>query len=261
MNTQASGQMNHLLRQTMLSTALLAVSVTLPVFAAEYPATLAWADRTALSLPVSGLVKDVHVRAGQQVAAGAALVTLDSRPFDARLSQARAGVQALERKRAEAERETKRAQELYARTVLSNVELEKAHIEHQLVEGQYQQARAQQQLVEVERGYTQLKAPFAARVLAVNIAPGEAVSATMQAPTLVDVARADVMDVAARLKPEEAAGLKLGGKADVEVNGRKASGEIVALESPPEGGYYWLVVRVKSEDGWLAGLSAKIVTP
>jgi len=252
--------MNTLMRHSMPAAMLLAASLSTPALAAEFPATLAWADRTALSLPVSGLVKQIHVRAGQQVAAGAPLVSLDARPFDARLGLARAGVAGLERQRAEAEREAGRAQELYARTVLSNVELEKAHIERQRVEGQYQQARAQQQLAELERSYSQLKAPYAARVLAVNIAPGESVSATMQAPTLVDLARADAMDAVARLKPEEAASLRLGGKAEVEVHGRKASGEIIAIESPPEGGY-WLVVRVKPEEGWLAGLPARIIMP
>jgi len=82
----------------------------------------------------------------------------------------------------------------------------------------------------------------------------------MQAPTLIEVARSNVIDVVAKLKPEEVAGLKLGGKVDVEVNGRKASGEIVAIESPQEGGYR-VVVRVPAVEGWLAGLSAKIITP
>ncbi|MEW6766345.1 MAG: biotin/lipoyl-binding protein [Pseudomonadota bacterium] len=242
----------------LLLSGLLAVAI--PVSAAEFAATLAWSDRAALSLPVSGQVKQVHVRAGQQVAVGAPLVSLDARPFDARLAEARAGVQALERKRAEAVREAKRAEELYARTVLSNVELEKAHIEQQQVEGRYQQARAQQQLAEVERGYGQLTAPFAARILAVNVSAGEAISATMQAPRLVEVARADSIDAIASLKPDEARGLALGGKAEVEFDGHKVSGEIITLESPREGGYR-LVVRVPMQEGWLAGVSAKIVTP
>lgn len=248
------------MRNLIASVALLASVASMPAVAAEFPATLVWADRTALSLPISGLIKDVKVRAGQEVPAGALLLELDARPFDARLHKAQAGVQGLARKRAEAEREAKRAQELYARTVLSNVELEKAHIDNQQVESQYQQARAQQQLVEVERSYTQLKSPFAARVLAVNTAPGEAISAGLQAPTLIEVARSNVIDVVAKLKPEEVVGLKLGGKVDVEVNGRKVSGEIVAIESPKEGGYR-VVVRVPAADGWLAGLSAKIITP
>jgi multidrug efflux system membrane fusion protein len=248
------------MRKLVTSVALLTSVAAMPVVAAEFPATLVWADRTALSLPISGLVKDVKVRAGQDVPAGALLLELDARPFDARLHKAQAGVQGLERKRAEAGREAKRAQELYARTVLSNVELEKAHIDEQQVEGDYQQARAQQQLVEVERSYTQLKAPFAARVLAVNVAPGEAISAAMQAPTLIEVARSNVIDVVVKLKPEETVGLKLGGKVDVEVNGHKANGEIVAIESPKEGGYL-VVVRVPAADGWLAGLPAKIITP
>jgi len=248
------------MRNLIASVALLTSFAAMPVVAAEFPATLVWADRTALSLPISGLVKDVKVRAGQDVPAGGLLLEMDARPFDARLHKAQAGVLGLERKRVEAKNEAKRAQELYARTVLSNVELEKAHIDQQQVESQYQEARAQQQLIEVERSYSQLKAPFAARVLAVNVAPGEAISAAMQAPTLIEVARSNVIDVVAKLKPEEVAGLKLGGKVDVEVNVSKVSGEIIAIESPKEGGYR-IVVRVLAAEGWLAGLSAKIITP
>lgn len=249
-----------MMRQFIAPAALLAAALSQPLLAAEFPATLGWADRTALSLPVSGLVKEVHVRAGQMVPAGASLVSLDPRPFDARLREARAGVQALERRRAEAEREVERAKELYARTVLSNVELEKAHIDQQQVDGQYQQARAQLQMAEIERGYSPLKAPFAARVLRVNATAGEAISATMQAPVLVEVARADVMDAIATLRPDEAQGHRPGGKVEVEVNGRRTAGEILALESPREGGYR-LVVRMTAGEGWLAGLPAKIFTP
>jgi len=249
-----------MMRQLIAPAALLAAALSQPLLAAEFQATLSWADRTALSLPVSGLVKDVHVRAGQVVPAGAPLVSLDARPFDARLREARAGVQALERKRAEAEREVERAKELYARTVLSNVELEKAHIDQQQVDGQYQQARAKLQMAEIERGYNPLRAPFAARVLNVNIAPGAAISAVMQAPVLVEVARAEVMDAIATLRPDEAQGLRLGDKAEVEVNGHRMSGKILALESPQEGDYR-LVVRVTAGKDWLAGLPAKIITP
>lgn len=249
-----------MMRQFIVPAALLAAALSQPLGAAEFQATLDWADRTALSLPISGVVKEVHVRAGQTVAPGTALVSLDPRPFEARLREARAGVQALERKRAEAEREVERAKELYARTVLSNVELEKAHIDQQQIEGQYQKARAQLQMAEIERGYSPLKAPFAARVLRVNAAAGEAISAIMQAPVLVEVARAEVMDAIAPLKADEAQGLRLGDKAEVEVNGRRMAGEVIALESPREGGYR-LVVRVRAGEGWLAGLPAKIFTP
>ncbi|MDM7322599.1 MAG: biotin/lipoyl-binding protein [Gammaproteobacteria bacterium] len=248
------------MRPFIVPAVLLAAALSQPLGAAEFQAILGWADRTALSLPVSGLVKEVHVRAGQVVPAGALLISLDPRLFEARLREARAGVQALERKRAEAEREVERAKELYARTVLSNVELEKAHIDQQQIDGQYQQARAQLQVAEIERGYSLLRAPFAARVLSVNTAAGEAVSAALQAPVLVEVARAEVMDAIATLRPDEAQGLRPGGKAEVEVNGRRVAGEILALESPREGGYR-LVVRVAAGEGWLAGLPAKIFTP
>lgn len=228
--------------------------------AAEFDANLVWSDRTALSLPISGQIKEVHVRAGQNVSVGAPLVSLDARHLDARLAEARAGLKALERKRAEAEREAKRADELYSRTVLSNVELERAHIEQQRVEGEFQQARARVQLAETERSYTPLKAPFDARVLEVRVSAGESISAAMQAPTLVDVARADSMDAAVMLKPNEARGLKLGDKLALEVEGQRVSATITALESPREGGYR-LLVRAPAHPGWLAGMRAKVITP
>jgi len=234
-------------------------SAAWPSFAAEFPAQLAWADRSALSMPLSGQVKQVYVRAGQQVAAGAPLVSLDARSLDARLAEARAGVKSLERKNAEAQREAKRADELYARTVLSNVELEKAHIEQQSVEGGYQRARAQLQLAEVARSFSPLKAPFAARVLEVKVSEGETISDTMQPPTLIEIARADSIDAVALLKTNEMRGLVLGSQAEVEVDGRKVAGEIIALESPREGDYR-LIVRVPMSEGWLAGMSAKIIT-
>ena len=65
--------------------------------AAEFDANLVWSDRTALSLPISGQIKEVHVRAGQNVSVGAPLVSLDARHLDARLAEARAGLKALDR--------------------------------------------------------------------------------------------------------------------------------------------------------------------
>ncbi len=253
---------NFMIAQPKFCTALLMVTLALSssLNAAEFAATLAWADRTALSLPISGQIKEVLVKPGQDVAAGSPLLALDSRPMDARVSEARAAVKALERRRVEAARETKRAEELYARTVLSNVELEKAHIDQARVDGEYQQAAARMQYAETERSYTPLKAPFAARILSVQARVGESVSATMHAPTLVEVARADVMDVVAALRAEQVRGVRLGEAVDVEVEGQRQRGEVIALESPREGGYR-LVVRVPMRAGWVAGLEAKIFTP
>lgn len=243
-----------------LTALLIGMAATPSVYAAEFPATLAWSDRVALSLPVSGQIKEVYVRAGQQVSAGAPLLSLDARRLDARVSEARAGVNALERQRAEAGREAKRADELYARTVLSNVELERAHIAQQRVDGEYQQARARLQLAETERSYSPLKAPFDARILEVKVSAGESISATMQAPVLIELAHADSMDAVAVLKADELRELRLDSRVELEVNGQRNEAKVVALESPREGGYR-VVVRAPMREAWLAGMTAKIVTP
>ncbi|MEW5837978.1 MAG: efflux RND transporter periplasmic adaptor subunit [Pseudomonadota bacterium] len=245
--------------------AAMILAATIPALqAAEFPATLSWADRTALSMPISGQIQDVYVRAGQTVSSGGLLVSLDARRLDARLAEARAGVKALERKRAEAQREAKRADELYARTVLSNVELEKAHIEQQKTEGEYQQALARLKLAETERSYATLTAPFDARILQVMARKGESISAATQPPVLVEVARAGMMDAVAILKPDElhklSPVLNSGVPLTIEVEGQRAVATVVELESPAEGGYR-LIVRAQAKEGWIAGLSAKIITP
>ena len=246
--------------------AIILAATTPALQAAEFPATLSWADRTALSLPISGQIQEVYVRAGQTVPSGSLLVSLDARRLDARLAEARAGVKALERKRAEAQREAKRADELYARTVLSNVELEKAHIEQQKTEGEYQQALARLKLAEVERGYTQLKLPYDARVLQVMARRGESISASMQAPTLVEVALANTVDAVAILKPNEARMLnqvlKSGVPLTIDVEGQRVVATVVELESWRDGDYR-LVVRAQAPapEDWLAGLPARIITP
>ena len=62
-----------------------------PALAAqELQATLHWARRVELGMPVSGVVQEVSVARGQHVAAGQALVTLDPRDFEARLAGASA---------------------------------------------------------------------------------------------------------------------------------------------------------------------------
>ena len=245
----------------------LILGVTLPALhAAELPATLMWADPTALSLPISGQIQEVNVRAGQSVPSGSVLVRLDARRLEAQRAETRAGVTALERKRAEAKREAKRADELYARTVLSNVELEKAHIEQQKTEGEYQQALARLKLAEIELGYTKLIAPFDARILQVMAHKGESISPTTQAPTLVEVALANTVDAVAILKPNEARTLnqvlKSGVPLTIDVEGQRVPGTVVGLESWRDGDYR-LTVRAQAPapEAWLSGLAAKIITP
>jgi len=55
---------------------ILAVLVSPALYAADISATLHWAGRVELSLPVSGVVQAVHVEAGDMVKKGQVLLAL-----------------------------------------------------------------------------------------------------------------------------------------------------------------------------------------
>ncbi len=227
--------------------------------AADYPAQLTWAGKVALSTPVSGKVATVAVAPGQRVETGERLVALDARPFDARVERARARVEGIEPERDEAKRAFERSQELFDRTVLSEVELRQDEIAFLAVDADYRQARAGLALAKLDREYAEINAPFPARVLAVHVAPGEAVIAEQSARPLVEVARADRMRARVRVTAEQAAGVVLGDAARVSVGGEAFDAEVVAV-APTEDGYA-VEVAFTGGEGLVAGQEAEVSLP
>ena len=71
-----------------------------------------------LGVPVSGVTQSVYVDVGQKVVKNEKLLQLDDTVFKARVKQASSALQSQEAQYKEAERELKRAEELYDRTVL-----------------------------------------------------------------------------------------------------------------------------------------------
>jgi len=122
-----------------------------------------------------GIVAEVSVRPGEAVAAGQSLLSLDAREVRARVAHANSAVKKLVLHRAEAEREWERAQELFDRTVLSERELQLAEIGLNDADAAYQAAQAERIAAEVALECHSIKAPFAAWVLAVPVAPGQAI--------------------------------------------------------------------------------------
>ncbi|MDY0049418.1 MAG: efflux RND transporter periplasmic adaptor subunit [Halothiobacillaceae bacterium] len=230
--------------------------------AGEYSGQVDWAGRTVLSLPVTGVVQSVNVRAGEQVARGTVLLALDPRPFEARLQQARATGDGLTRKRGEAERDVKRAQELYDRTVLSDAEREKALIVFESTDAQLRAARAAAQVSAWEKEQSVLKAPFDVRVLAVRVSPGETVVAQLDARPLIELARADRRRVLVEVEADVAARLKLDAPVKLSVSGgRQQEGVIAEIASTGEGARYRVAVEFSPEGDVVAGQPAKVVLP
>jgi multidrug efflux system membrane fusion protein len=128
-----------------------------------------------LGVPVSGVVVEVRVAEGEQVKRGQRLLVLDPRPFRLRLEGLEATVRRLRPARDERLRELERAQDLYDRTVLSQVELQQAQNAADMAEAALQEAESARRLAELELEYSVLRAPRDGTVLRVHAGVGQVV--------------------------------------------------------------------------------------
>ncbi len=216
-----------------LSSALVLICLCAVANALELNAELAWADRVTLSVPVSGVIEQVLVQPGAAVNANQTLLSLDSRQAKAHLAAANSAVKRLDLQRAEAEREWDRARELFDRTVLSERELQLAEIGLAQADADYQAAQAAQVDATVALEVHTLKAPFAAWVLAVPAAAGQAVINAQQATPLLTLVARERMRAHALIDVEQANALKIDAAVVVQVGQQRFDAKIAQIGLAP----------------------------
>lgn len=167
---------------------LLLVLSTGPALAVDVAATLAWSQKVELGTLVSGMVSKVHVRPGQVVKQGDALITLDDRGFRSQVGSGLAAYRHTKANLEEAEREDERALELYDRTVLSDFERNQALIALQSARAAHAAAQAALVAARLDLERSVVRAPFDGIVLSLNVAPGQTVISELQSQALVALA-------------------------------------------------------------------------
>ncbi|MFA5172385.1 MAG: efflux RND transporter periplasmic adaptor subunit [Sulfuriferula sp.] len=148
-------------------------------------APLASAVDVPLTTPVSGVVKTVSVTQGQSVKKGQILLSLDDTIYQARVTEAEAALSRLKEESAEADRDLKRAKELYDRAVSSTTELDQAKLRYARADGLYREAQAKLIIARKNLEYSTLRAPFNATVSKRLVEPGMVVSSEFQPATLI----------------------------------------------------------------------------
>lgn len=162
----------------MRTTALLALCMMFIV-------PLASAVDVPLTTPVSGVVKSVMVTQGQSVRKGQILLSLDDTIYQARVVEAEAALSRLKEEAAEADRDLKRAKELYDRAVSSTTEYEQAQLRYARADGLYREAQAKLTIAKKNLEYSTLRAPFNATVTKRLAEPGMVVTSEFQPATLI----------------------------------------------------------------------------
>ena len=223
----------------------------------EADGVLQWEQKLALSLPVSGIIKTINVTPGQKVEKGTVLLSLDKRPFQYRLKSAKSRMGQYVPGRNEARNELERSEELYERTVLSQVELDRAKIDFAEKDARYQEASADVDQTKLDLEYAELKAPFDLIVLKNHVIAGQTVVNRLQATPLVTVASGQLVAVMS-LSPGKIAGLDIGRDVNVSITGQAHSGNVKVIDYDPESGLAEITILIDEQPAATVGQLVRI---
>ena len=143
----------------------------------EHIARLEPSARVELRPRVSGQVERVHFRDGQIVRAGDLLFTIDHQPFDIAVESARAEVAKAEAKLELARQEIDRTSSLVRDRFAPQAQLDTRRAAQRDAEAQLADAHAKLRQAELERSWTEVRAPRSGRVSDRRVDAGNLVQA------------------------------------------------------------------------------------
>ena len=127
---------------------------------------------------VQNIVRAVHVKEGQDVAAGQLLFTLDARSDAANVDKAQAQLARDKADLADAEATLRRNQELFAKKFISQAVVDTARAKVESLRGTTRADKATIDSSKVSLGYNRITASMAGRIGAINVHPGSLVQPT-----------------------------------------------------------------------------------
>ncbi|MFO1322141.1 MAG: efflux RND transporter periplasmic adaptor subunit [Burkholderiales bacterium] len=156
----------------------LAAAETRPVAETqEYPARLEAVDQVVVRSRVTGYIQSVHFQQGAEVRKGDALVTIDPRPFEARVHRAEAEIGSL-RSRADLARvELARAEKLMASGAGVQRDVDERGAQVRDLDAAMKGAQAALDAARLDLSFTRVLAPISGRVGKAEITAGNLVQA------------------------------------------------------------------------------------
>lgn len=211
--------------------------------AVELEATLNWAPLQRYGFVVNGLVSDKVVNVGSQVEQGDLLAQLDTQPFQLKINQFTASVNKYDPLVFDAKVELDHANELYERTVLSEVELQKIEGKYKTVIAQQKTEKAKLKLAQWELRRASLKSKDDAYVVSSDIFPGMIISEENKSAVYIEMASAEQASASAWLSNEHRLQLKSDSRLEVIIDDQTLSASVYSLTMlPSKDDKYQLIV-------------------
>jgi len=241
---------------------LLLLFLLRPACAAELQGTLHWSGKSQLGFVVPGKVALVKAQPGVRVKKGQLLVQLEQRPFKLEVKKFKAGTETIEPLLFDAKVELDQARELYDRTVLSQIELQKVEARYRGLQAQSRVAQMDYELAKWRQDESSLMAPFDAVVIENHFSPGQVVAEENKGNLAVSLAPAEVMAVSVQAAAGDLQALQPGQAVKVVIDSEQLPGVVQQLDlRGNDKGLYPCVIEFTYTTGkiYYAGQTVKVV--
>ena len=228
--------------------ALLMLFISHPLAANELEGELVWSDVVLLGFPVSGVVDKLVVQSGQKVSKGQLLVQLDQRPFVTDVKRMKARIDVISPQLFDAQLEFNQAEELFERTVLSEIELQKVELRLKGLQAQNQAAVTDHDTSLWKQMRASLTAPVNGVVIASDFMPGLIISEENKSAVYMKLATSGVMGVKVSLVANELSSLQVNQAVKVNVGAEQLDGQVNSITmTPDDNGRYTAIVKFQHD--------------
>jgi len=159
---------------------------------------------------LSGIVKRLNVTVGSHVQAGDVIAEIDDTPIQARVAQANAQAELDRATMERAKMNGDRAQELGTHGLIPVQQQQDLQLAFQEAKAKYEKSLRDRELVKVDLGYVQIRAPIRGTVASVSTQEGETVAASFTAPTFVTIIGDNALQLVAMVDETDIANVKPG---------------------------------------------------
>lgn len=172
-----------------------------------------------IATELSGVVREVYVTPGEQVAAGAPLFRLDSRATEAELASARASLSIADIAARDARARIALFDNLPDPRAASADERDRARFAAERAEADRRLALARVRQLEVEIARLTTRAPIEGEVLRINVRPGEFAQSGASVEPLVALGATETLHVRVQIDEEDVGRIGDGARAEAALRG------------------------------------------
>jgi len=156
---------------------------------AEYEGQVEAVTDTKMAAQVAGIIKQVHVKAGDRVTAGQLLIEIDANQARQQQAALQAQADAAKAQLHALTQELERQKKLFAQNYISKGALERIEAEQRATAAQLKAQQAQVQAAQVQTDFFVMRAPYAGVVIDVPAMQGDMAMPGMPLLTLFDPAQ------------------------------------------------------------------------